>query len=173
MLRLTLMRHANAGWGEEGLSDFDRSLDTRGRNDAPDMGAYMVKKNITPDLILCSAALRTRETFELLNTTAEFEGEVRFLEELYLIGETQLTKLLRNISSDFKHIFVLAHNPGIHDMVVSLASPPSIGKLSRLVYDFPTSSMVAFVFDISSWTELKPGTGKLIELATPALLASR
>ncbi|MGH1350182.1 MAG: SixA phosphatase family protein [Methyloligellaceae bacterium] len=172
MLTLTLMRHANSGWGDEGQPDFDRTLDKRGRKDAPEMGAYMRQQNISPDLILCSAALRTRETYELLNTQANFSSEVRFMDELYLINEAQLMKLLYTFTDEFNHICVIAHNPGIHEMVVNLVSMGSMERLASLGSDFPTSSIVVFEFDIKCWSELMQRSGKVIAFSTPALLST-
>ncbi len=171
MLKLTLMRHANSGWGEEGQSDFERTLDNRGRNDAPNMGAYMARQNILPDLILCSTAFRTRETYELLNEQAGFSADVRFLDELYLIGEMQLMKLLYTITPEFKHVCVIAHNPGLQEMIVNLTAMSSEGRLAGLGSDFPTSSIVVFKFNISDWSDLMKHSGEVVEFSTPAHLS--
>ncbi len=64
--RLLLCRHAEAGWPENTASDFDRPLTRRGMEEARDMGACLNKHGIRPDLILASAALRTRTTAEIL-----------------------------------------------------------------------------------------------------------
>ena len=41
MKRLILARHAKSSWGEPGLADYDRSLNKRGKRDAPQMGKRM------------------------------------------------------------------------------------------------------------------------------------
>ena len=66
MKLLTLLRHAKSDWGDPGLADFDRPLNERGRSDAPRMGKWMAVSGFVPDTVLCSTAVRTRETWALV-----------------------------------------------------------------------------------------------------------
>ena len=59
---LILLRHAKSDWYSGVPGDFDRPLAARGRKDAPRVGKWMKKNGILPELILCSPAVRTRET---------------------------------------------------------------------------------------------------------------
>ena len=62
--RLFLLRHAKSDWGNPGLDDFDRPLSKRGRNAAPRVAAWMRESDFVPELVLCSSARRTMETWE-------------------------------------------------------------------------------------------------------------
>ena len=66
MKTLFLLRHAKSSWSEPGLADFNRPLNERGRRAAPLIARYLAHCDLLPDLILCSAALRTRETLALM-----------------------------------------------------------------------------------------------------------
>jgi phosphohistidine phosphatase len=65
MKTLFLIRHAKSSWDDIALPDKDRSLNDRGRRDAPKMGKRLAKRNVTPDLILSSPARRALTTAEI------------------------------------------------------------------------------------------------------------
>ena len=58
MKTLYLIRHAKSDWANITLADIDRPLNTRGYTDAHKMSAMMKQKNIQPDAIVTSPAVR-------------------------------------------------------------------------------------------------------------------
>ena len=66
MKTLLVMRHAKSDHEEQDQLDHDRPLEQRGRMDAPRMGEFLVKKNVVPNYILASSAVRARETAKLV-----------------------------------------------------------------------------------------------------------
>src|SRR5579871_5626083 len=66
MPRLLLLRHAKSAWGDHGLADIDRPLAPRGHRAAQLIAAAIEEAGFRPDRILCSPALRTRETLATL-----------------------------------------------------------------------------------------------------------
>src|ERR671921_212111 len=60
---LVLVRHAKSSWDLD-VDDHERPLSGRGRRDAVAIGQELAKRGIRPDLVLCSTAVRTRETWE-------------------------------------------------------------------------------------------------------------
>ena len=66
MTTLLLLRHAKSSWDTMSLPDYDRPLAKRGRKAAPLIGAEIAQLGLRPDLILCSGAVRTRETLDLV-----------------------------------------------------------------------------------------------------------
>jgi len=62
MKTLFLIRHAKSSWGDAALPDKDRPLNDRGRRDAPKMGERLAKRDVKPDLILSSPAVRALKT---------------------------------------------------------------------------------------------------------------
>lgn len=59
---LTLLRHAKSSWKSDALSDFDRPLNSRGRQDAPEMARRLQAAGIRPSLIVSSPAKRAWST---------------------------------------------------------------------------------------------------------------
>ena len=62
--RLSLIRHANAEHDSD-VRDFERPLSRKGRSEADEMARRFLERGLNPDLILVSAAVRTRETAEI------------------------------------------------------------------------------------------------------------
>ena len=66
MLTLSLLRHAHPDRNDLSFKDFDRPLSSRGIAAAPRMGAYIAKQSLSPDHVLCSPAVRARQTLDLV-----------------------------------------------------------------------------------------------------------
>ena len=73
--QLTLIRHAKSSWDNSSLTDYDRDLNERGRRDAVRTGAALHEREIKFDLVLCSSAIRARETLSLLREKLELEDD--------------------------------------------------------------------------------------------------
>ena len=113
---LLLIRHAKSDWADGSLSDFDRSLNERGKKDAPEMASRLLEKKIIPGLLIASPAKRAKKTAlkfaEVLGTPEE---EVQFAPELYLAPGETFYKLIEQAENKYSTIAVFAHNPGITD----------------------------------------------------------
>ena len=72
---ILLMRHGKSNW-EEDVSDFDRPLTARGKNDSPLMGKFLLKCKKTPFLIISSSAKRAKETAELLAKPCRYRKKI-------------------------------------------------------------------------------------------------
>ena len=71
MLRLWLLRHAKSAWDDPALDDFARPLSARGKKACRALARHMGERAIYPDLVLCSPATRTRQTWERLEKLLE------------------------------------------------------------------------------------------------------
>lgn len=118
MRQLVLLRHAKAAADSDTGQDFDRSLAARGREDAPVVARALADAGANPELVLVSAARRTRETWELVS--AAFPGvEARFLEELYDATAETLLHLVEHAS--VARLMIVGHNPGLQELAIRLA----------------------------------------------------
>ncbi len=72
MKTLYIIRHAKSSWKDTTLDDFDRSLNKRGKLNAPLMGDRLKSKNIVPDLILSSPAKRAKKTAKIIAEKVEY-----------------------------------------------------------------------------------------------------
>jgi phosphohistidine phosphatase len=165
MPTLYLMRHAKSDWHSAATSDFDRPLNKRGSKDAARMGEWLQQQNITPSLILASPAQRTRQT--VLAVTANLgvnSNEIVFSRDLYLADRATLLKVLHSIPESTDSVLLVAHNPGMDDLVEWLSpEPPPLSGSGKLM----TTAALA-IFEVSGpWAKLKRGEVTLQQLLRP------
>jgi phosphohistidine phosphatase len=163
MHRLLLLRHAKSSWDDPSLADRDRPLAPRGHRAAERMADHLRSDVTHPDLVLCSPALRTRETLDRMSN-AFGDAEVVVDDELYGAGEGELLERLRAVDDRFETVAVIGHNPGIHDLAIALAG--SGADLDRMEAKFPTGALAVLAFD-RLWRDVSPGGGLLEAFVTP------
>ena len=73
MKTLFLVRHAKSSRDDPSLPDRDRPLDDRGKQDAPKMGRRLAKRDVKPELLLSSPALRALTTAQLIAEEVGYE----------------------------------------------------------------------------------------------------
>ncbi|MBU6319823.1 MAG: histidine phosphatase family protein [Alphaproteobacteria bacterium] len=139
MRQLTLLRHAKAEPGG-GATDFERSLNERGRSDASRMGWALIEAGVAPDVVLISSSSRTRQTWEQIART--FPGaEPRFLDSLYLAPPDAL--LQEAEAAGAERVMIIAHNPGLQDLAADLGGGRT-PLARRIEADFPTAAAALF-----------------------------
>lgn len=164
-LSLTLLRHGKAEDGDIGVDDFARHLAQRGKEEAQKIAHFMQRHDLKPDLVLCSSALRTKETLsELLEAGLEC-GKVLYEEDLYLTTAGCMLGRLEDISSEVSHCLVVGHNPGLHQLAGQLAVEGETRAIRELIMQFPPCSLAHFDFV----GEISLG-GELQKFITPAML---
>lgn len=117
MMHLLLMRHAKSSWDDPSLADHDRPLNRRGRKTAPKMAEALEGRELLPDRIVTSGALRALETARIIGEVAGIEPEVR--EDLYLAGPDVWRKVLHEQPRS-KCLLLVGHNPGMEDFLEQL-----------------------------------------------------
>ena len=86
MRRVLLLRHGKSKRGPEYDTDFERPLAGRGKRDSVKLGAFLVERDLVPDLIYSSPAKRARRTAERCARAAGYEGEIWLHDALYMGG---------------------------------------------------------------------------------------
>lgn len=168
MRQLLLLRHAKSRWDDPGLSDHDRPLDSEGQADAHAMGGAIQELGLKPDLVLVSSARRTRETLERIEPLSG-QPRIEKTGDLYLANPRQILDLLAETAAEAESVLVIAHNPGLHDLAMSLlgAQAASLGQPlgQRLARGFPTAALAEFSL-AGNWRSL-PNGARLIRFLTP------
>lgn len=153
---LILVRHAKSAW-PEGVADVERPLAGRGRRDAPAAGRWLREHVGEIDLALCSRALRTRQTWDLLEGELRFPPRVRHDERLYAATAETLLTVTAELSNRIRTVMLIGHNPGLEDLVTLVTGVPHQLK----------TSAVAVLAGSSPWTDIGPRWARLETLATP------
>jgi len=159
MKTLLLMRHAKSSWKHEDITDHERPLNKRGKKDAPLMGKLIFEKELMPQLILSSSALRARLTVNAIIESANHQGEVEFLDDFYMAEPAVYLEKLRSLPDDLERVMIVGHNPGLEGL---------LQILSQQVESLPTCAIAYLILPIKDWSELNEDThGDLIELWKP------
>ena len=167
-MRLWLLRHAKSSWDDDRLADVDRPLAPRGVRSADAMAAYIAGASIRPELVLCSPALRARQTFEHVRASLG-EPEVRIESQVYAFDPEPLLAVLHSVPDEVGSVMLVGHNPAFHDLAVMLARTGD--RLLDLVAKYPTGALAELEPDTSSWSELAAGGAVLTRFVTPRTLA--
>src|SRR3546814_19193887 len=107
MALLCLRRHAKSGCDGPGLADFDRPLAPRGRAAAPRIGAWIAAQGLCPDVVLCSPALRTRQTWELVAPACGGSARVDHRRSIYEAPPEHLSAALAGVSASAARVLLL------------------------------------------------------------------
>ncbi len=151
--RLILWRHAKSSYPQQ-VADFDRPLSERGIRDARELRTAI--RHTTVGLrtrVLLSPARRTLETWAWAGSALE-PCEVEIRGDLYLADRLLLLSQIYAESEGTEALVVLAHDPGIHELVIELSGASPIADIVRS--KFPTNALA--VFDVTStWMDLERG----------------
>lgn len=164
MHRLHLLRHANAS-RDEGVEDRDRKLSRRGRDDARRLGETLPETIGELDLVLCSPALRTRQTAELVLARYKAPPRILFEDGLYLALAAALLRRLQRLEEGAEAVLLIGHNPGLHEVAAALAAPQSPHYRALASGKFPTAARASFAIE-GPWATLAASRHKLTEYAT-------
>jgi phosphohistidine phosphatase len=171
-MRLMLLRHAKSEKAEPGMRDRERSLNARGRSDAPMIGAYLARHALAPDLVLVSTAQRTRETWERLASVLPVMPPVTYEDRLYNAGADAILTVAKETKPVVRALLMIGHNPGLHDAARSLIASGDVEARERLNEGLPTSGLVVIDFPGKDWRKLHAPGGRLDRFITPRSLAS-
>jgi phosphohistidine phosphatase len=142
--RLTLIRHASADQDSD-VRDYERPLSRKGQGEAQDMARRFQERSLVPDLILVSAAVRTRETADIFAKTLGVAARLLQADDsLYLADGDHILTTIRGIGPRVKHLMVIGHNPGISAAAISLAPEAVIG-------DLPTCGTLTMTVSCATW----------------------
>jgi phosphohistidine phosphatase len=168
MLRLLLLRHAEAV--ARAGTDLERRLADVGRAGAARMGAYFRKSGLAPDLAIVSPALRTRETFEIVELELPLRPKARLEPSLYNASLGALHALLAQVPSNVGTLLIVGHNPSVAEFACALAGDGDGDGFAGMRRSFPAPSLVVIDFPGSDWADISEGRGRLDRFVTLASL---
>jgi len=153
-LRLILIRHAKSSWSDPFGDDHERVLNARGRASAEAIGVWMAEQGYVPDLVLCSDAIRTQETADLILPALTPQPKLQLSERIYHASPDTILDLVQQLSE--AKIAVIGHNPGVGMLANALVkSAPEHRRFS----DYPTCATTVIDFDAAKWSEVRQRSG--------------
>jgi phosphohistidine phosphatase len=156
MKQLVILRHGKAEQATMDKDDYDRLLTGRGRKNASDMGAFILKRGSVPDLILSSSARRAHDTAILAAQSLGYpQEEIRTAQNLYFAPSRWLLNVISKLPDEVNRCLYVGHNPGVTELINDLGV-----RLDNL----PTASAACFEFHIDAWADISTGKAAFLWL---------
>ncbi len=157
---LYLVRHAKSRWSDPSQQDFDRKLNKRGQHDAPEMGRRLGKRNVQPDVILCSPAQRTRQTADLLlERMGGPINNVEYVEGIYDASIETLLDIIKELPDNCSRAMLIGHNPSIGCLV---------NQFSEIrIQHMPTCAVATIELSANHWNEAGHCPARLLDFDYP------
>lgn len=161
-LRLILIRHAKSSWSDPFADDHARVLNTRGHASGNAIGEWLAEHGYLPDLVLCSDAMRTRQTADLILPALSPTPTLRLSPRLYHAApDAILDRIKRETAAA---IAVIGHNPGIGILAGQLVrDAPKHPRFS----DYPTCATTVIDFDATDWGAVGRHQGTCVDFVVP------
>ncbi len=168
--RLIIMRHAKSDW-PPGVADVDRPLLPRGHREAELAGEWLHKNDLVPDLILCSSATRTQQTCAALRfPLGDGVPEPELHDALYAASPRRMLAVLNHVPESARCVLLLAHMPGVQELVEHLAETGSDEKaLADATERYPTSAFTVLETQ-KPWAELDGQDARVTHYVVPRAL---
>ncbi len=145
VFRLYLLRHAKAAWALPGQKDFDRTLDDTGFADAEIVADMAADQGLRPDLVLCSTAVRCRQTADAFRRAMTEDLDIRYVDELYAGGASVYRDIIGSQAPGLSALMVIGHNPVIEEILRGILGEEAAIKVAPGGY--PAGALAVIDFD--------------------------
>ena len=149
MKTLLILRHAKSRPKDPNISDHDRELDERGKDDALRMGKLLENKGLVPDFIISSSALRARTTAEIVAEECEYreEAKIALKRSLYEAKPKDFMNIVKRLSDKYNRVLIVGHNPTIEEIIQTLTN-----SLDDVL--MPSCALAHLSIPIEKWSDL-------------------
>lgn len=166
------MRHSKSDWENTNLEDVERPLSKRGKKNARKLGKYIRDSEIVADTALVSPSIRTKETLEIIRKYSSISKNILFIDEIYGADDSELLKLIRELSAGIQIALLIGHNPGLEILGDYLLfgdkENPSFGdKENPSFAKFPTSAFLSLAIESEDWKDWGRSPARLIRFWIP------
>jgi len=154
MKKLILLRHAKSSWNDPSLTDYDRPLNQRGRENAPLMGRRLAGRQCFPQRIISSPARRAGKTARLIAEELDYDKHsIDYEPRIYEAEAMDLLDLVHSLDDALSEVMLVGHNPGMSDLANLL--------LTDEIVNLVTCGVVGLVFPVRSWREIDFHSGTI------------
>ena len=106
------------------------------------MGQLLIERLVSPDIILCSTAMRAQETAALLFGATEKPQLILDRTDLYHASPDEIIQILNELDDSVTSAMVIGHNPGLEEL---------LSQLTGQTVHFPTAAMAVLALDVETW----------------------
>lgn len=157
MKTLLLLRHAKSDWNADYGLDHDRPLNDRGVRSAGIIGRILAGRDLVPDHIVSSTAVRARKTVELAAAAGAWSSSVSLDERLYGTGWPTVLEVGAE-APDVERLMLVGHQPTWSSVAFQLTGED---------VEMKTATVAGIELAIDSWSQLANADGDLFVHINP------
>lgn len=147
MKTLLIVRHAKSSWDFPELPDYDRPLIETGIARTRMVISYLIEKGINPDMIICSHAVRAKDTASLIAEGLQYpKDKIKVEEKIYSGNEDDVFELVFGVPNTLKQLLIVGHNPTFTNIANNF--------LENQLEWLPTSGVVCIEFNTDKWENI-------------------
>jgi len=162
--RIYFIRHAKSSWEDIRLTDFERPINDRGRNDIIKMGSWFKQRLVDLDAVFSSPANRAIYTARAICKEIEYEvHNIIINNNIFEATKDDLIQIIKGLDNHLNNIIIFGHNPALTDVINYLEVNLSLKNL-------PTLGVCGMDLNIKKWDDIDFNTGKSILFMTPKML---
>jgi len=163
MKTLYLVRHAKSSWENDGLTDEQRPLMSKGIKKTKLIVDFLVKRETRIDLIMSSQAVRAYETAKIIAKELKYPvDKIRIERKIYEGLYDRILDVIYGTGNETGSLMIVGHNPTISS-VANLFLHPGIE-------DMPTSAVVCLSFNTGQWENIPSVNAKKEFVVFPKML---
>ncbi|RXJ89665.1 phosphoglycerate mutase [Arcobacter sp. CECT 8983] len=152
MKTLYIMRHADKDTSNPNIDDYDIQITPKGLKDVENVSKKLKAKNVLPDLLVASPALRTKQTAEILAKELGYEKNIMYNEVLFQAFVNEVIESITYTFDDVDTLMIVGHNPSLTALGVNL-----VGLKEKILM----GEGLKIEFDCNSWTSIDISNAKL------------
>jgi len=155
MKKLIFVRHSKAEDPSADISDFERSLTTKGKTLASTMALRLREKEKSAGVIITSPAFRAIETALIFAGIFRIPADQILLAGniYYKLNFQTLQEELARVKEETEIVTLFGHNPSFTELA---------GELSKESFGFmPKCAIAGLTFKITTWSELSRNSGEI------------
>lgn len=157
---LWLLRHGKSEQNDS-IDDYDRALKKRGKQNAKQLGEWLHKQELIPDIIISSPAKRAIETAKKVqNELGVADLVLKEDKRLYFEGLEQIKAVLAECPVKVKKLMIVGHNPDLEYLVAYLIGNANVPDVDKLL---PTAALARLKMP-DDWTRLTEGCAELLSI---------
>jgi phosphohistidine phosphatase len=135
-------------------------LNSRGEENAPEMGRRLALHGHRPDLIISSPARRALSTAQHIARELGIDEQAIVADDnLYFQGARGMLNVLAEVDDHHQKVMMVGHNPTITTLANAL--------IDREIRNMVTCAVAVIGFDIDSWEEVHDTDGELLGYGYP------
>lgn len=142
------------------MADVDRPLKKDRVEDALNMAQKLQSLKLSPDLIICSHAKRTRQTAKYFCEGLGYSyKDVVFNENVYESSAARILNEIHKVAENIKTLIIIGHNPSLSDLANKLCTGADI--------DLPTTGVAWLCTSADTWDAISARNTSLVYFLSP------